>query len=334
MVVMTELSNEQRRQLIDLSHVFAARRNSKDASAGHYRWVTKRGHDYLMRKHGGHERSLGRRSTETEAIMAEHERARQAYRRSGIQLDNMARVNKALRINRVPATAAQVLRALDDLKLLGESLFVVGTNAMYAYEMRAGVLFESAIIATSDFDLLWDARDRLRLVASKASAEGILGILRSVDPTFSSGADYGLRAQNADGYFVDLFCPNIDPPPERITPLDIDPIPTEGMDWLTSAKKVDEMVVGEDGYPARMVCVDPRIFALHKVWLSKLTGRPARSRPRDLAQARVVARVAKEYLNLKLDRRLLRHLPAELAESAETLRQSGARGGHPLLGPV
>jgi hypothetical protein len=317
---MIEMSNEQRRQVIDLSHVFSARRASKKLSAGHYRWVNKRGHEYLMLKYGGKERSQGRRSPETEALMQEHLRARVAYRQSGSRLEKMARVNRALRINRVPLTAAKVLRVLDDANVLGESLFVIGTNAMYAFEMKAGIWFESDIVATSDLDLLWDARFRLRLVVSKASPEGILGLVKSADPTFSSTQDYGLRAQNAQGYFVDLFCPDIDPPPDRITPADIDPIPAEGGDWLAAAAKVDEMVIGEDGLPARIVCVDPRIFALHKAWLSKQPGRQPRSRPRDLEQAKAVAKVARDYLDLKMDRRLLRHLPEALASNASDLR--------------
>ena len=317
---MIELSNEQRRQIIDLSSVFSARRNARKNSLGHYRWVTKRGNIYLMRKYGGNERSLGRKSPETEAIMAQHQRARLTYRQSGARLEAMARINRALRLNRVPVIAAKVLRALDDAGLLGDGLFVIGTNAMYGYEMKAGVLFESDILATSDFDLLWDARESLRLAAIKTSPEGILGILKSIDPTFSSADDYGTRAQNASGYYVDLFCPEGDPPVDRIAPADIDPIATQGADWLAAAPKVDEMVVGEDGLPARMVCVDPRIFALHKAWLSKQPGRQPLSRPRDRQQADAVAAVAKDYLGLKLDQRFLRHLPADLAACAPDIR--------------
>jgi hypothetical protein len=67
------------------------------------------------------------------------------------------------------------------------------------------------------------------------------------------------------------------------------------------------MVTGEDGLPARMVCVDPRIFALHKAWRSRQPGRQPKSRPRDSQQAKQVAAVARDYLGLKLDRRFLRH---------------------------
>ncbi len=317
---MIEFSNEQRRQIIDLSHAFSARRGARKNSMGHYRWVTKRGNEYLMRKYGGIERSLGRRTPDTEAMMDHHRRARLTYRQSGARLEKMARVNRALRINRVPVMAARVLRALDDAGLLGDGLFVIGTNAMYAYEMKAGVMFESDIIATDDFDLLWDARESLRLAAMRTSPEGLLGILKSVDPTFSSTEDYGTRAQNANGYYVDLFCAESDPPLARITPTDIDPIATEGAEWLAAAPKIDEMIVGEDGLPARMVCVDPRIFALHKAWLSKQPGRQPKSRPRDRQQAQAVAAVARDYLGLRLDRRLLRHLPEELAANASEIR--------------
>jgi hypothetical protein len=59
----------------------------------------------------------------------------------------------------------------------------------------------------------------------------------------------GTRAQNADGYFVDLFCPDVDPPAERLSKKDIDPITAEGIDWLIEAPKVEETVIGSDGMP-------------------------------------------------------------------------------------
>lgn len=145
--------------------------------------------------------------------------------------------------------------------------------------------------------------------------EGVLGLLRKVDPTFSSGADYGFRAQNADGYFVDLFCPDLDPPAARLTRDDIDPIGIAGGDWLAAATKVDEMVIGTDGLPARMVCVEPRVFALHKAWLSKQPDRQNLSRPRDRQQARVAAQIAANYLAMKIDKRFLKRMPAELVET-------------------
>lgn len=240
-----ELNNEQRRQLIDVVGTFAAWRDaSRKATRGSLRWVTRKGSDYLYRKTGKSERSLGRRSRETEAILAEHNLLRERRKQAGVRLKAMARVNRALYLNRVPKDAALILRELDAAAVLGKHLFVIGTNALYAYEIRAGVFFEGGILATNDFDLLWDARDRLRLVVTGISPEGVLGILKKADATYSSAGDYGMRAQNASGYFVDLFCPDIDPPPKRFAPRDIDPIPTEGADWLIEAPKIEETVIG------------------------------------------------------------------------------------------
>jgi hypothetical protein len=60
----------------------------------------------------------------------------------------MARVNKALRINRAPKIAARILLEMDDAGLLGTALHVVGTNSLFAYEMRAGVLLSSDMLST------------------------------------------------------------------------------------------------------------------------------------------------------------------------------------------
>jgi hypothetical protein len=308
-----ELTNEQRRQFIDVAGTFAARRDAaRKAIRGSLRWVSRKGTDYLYRKTGKSERSLGRRSTETEAIVTEHNLLRQRRKQADVRLKAMARVNRALYLNRVPKNPAMILRELDAAGILGKHLFVIGTNTLYAYEMKAGIFFESGILATSDFDLLWDARERLRLVVSGISPEGVLGILKKADASFSSAADYGMRAQNATGYFVDLFCPDIDPPPRRFTPDDIDPIPVAGADWLVEALKIEQTVIGWDGLPLYMPCVDPRVFALHKLWLSKQPGRQAASRPRDVAQARAVAAVATAYIGLKFNDRALSRLPQEL----------------------
>ncbi|MGB9163934.1 MAG: hypothetical protein WCC41_05720 [Rhodomicrobium sp.] len=48
------------------------------------------------------------------------------------RLKAKARVNRALRLNRVPATETRILNALDREGLPGKQIFVVGTNALFA----------------------------------------------------------------------------------------------------------------------------------------------------------------------------------------------------------
>jgi hypothetical protein len=38
---------------------------------------------------------------------------------------------------------------------------------------------------------------------------------------------------------------------------------------LISSPKFSQIVIGDDGYPARMVVPDPQAFTLHKAWLCK-----------------------------------------------------------------
>jgi hypothetical protein len=156
------------------------------------------------------------------------------------------------------------------------------------------------------------------------------GILRAADPSYSTADDKGTRAQNADGYFVDLFCPEVDPPAEKLSKKDLDPIAAEGIDWLVKAPKIEETVIGSDGMPLYLPCVDPRVFALHKLWLSKAPSRQAVSRPRDRSQAHAVAVVAQAFLELKFKDRALGFLPAEVRAGADELsriaKEYGKRG--------
>lgn len=70
---------------------------------------------------------------------------------------------KGIFLNRVPSIVTATLRKLDDHGLLGKNLMVIGTHAMYGYESVAGVQFDVGLMATTDVDLLWDARATLKL---------------------------------------------------------------------------------------------------------------------------------------------------------------------------
>jgi len=45
----------------------------------------------------------------------------------------------------------------------------VGSNALYGYEVLAGVHFHSEIIATGDLDVLLDTREQLRISVNEES---------------------------------------------------------------------------------------------------------------------------------------------------------------------
>jgi len=93
-------------------------------------------------------------------------------------------------IQRVPRVAAEILRLLDQQRLLGRNVLIVGTNALYAYKAAAGALVDTSITATEDLGILWDVRSRLTLVADNdVDQTGLLDILRKVDRSYNSRAD-------------------------------------------------------------------------------------------------------------------------------------------------
>lgn len=68
--IPTELTNEQRRQLIDTQQVYAAWRGSREAARGHMLWLKRRGIDYLHQKIGQHERPLSKGPSSSGALVA------------------------------------------------------------------------------------------------------------------------------------------------------------------------------------------------------------------------------------------------------------------------
>ena len=95
----------------------------------------------------------------------------------------------------------------------------------------------------------------------------------------------------------------------------------EGLKWLVNVPKVEETVIGSDGLPLQLPCIDPRAFALHKLWLSRKEDRNAKQKPRDRMQAIAVAAICLSHLSTKLDAPVLSALPRELRELAPELEK-------------
>jgi hypothetical protein len=336
---ITELRGEQQRQLIDTIEVFGAWRDAdmerRRRFSGSMRWVERGGNRYLLRKIGSRERSLGPSSDTTREAFDRFLAGREdnSDRLGGLaqRLDQMAPVNKAMGIGRVPVMAARILRDLDLRELLGHQLLVVGTIALFAYEARAGVRISSDLLATGDVDLLLDHRQSLSLVGREVRDTGLLGILQRLDHSFVAVRKRGFRAVNRDGYFVDLVRPeDRDPIRARSAdslsdlPEDLHGSPIHGLGWLVNAPRFHAVAIGEDGYPVPLVCPDPRVFALHKAWISADEARDPRKRSRDLEQARVCADIASSRLGLSFaDESALSVLPSSLRALADGVVPEG-----------
>jgi hypothetical protein len=328
---INDLRGEQRRQLIDAQQVFdtwrQARQEAKRRFAGSMRWGERNGTEYLLRKIRQTETSLGRRSVETERTYQAfvNGRVENRDRLEGLtkRLDELAPINRAMGLGRVPVIAARILRACDEAGLLGEHLTIVGANALYGYEAAAGVQTQSDLVATGDIDLLYDARRHLSLASTDVRTAGLIGLLRAVDTSFAPIRPRSFRAANRDGYLVDLIRPEAkdairDKSNPALTdlPEDLEGAAIFGLGWLVNSPKMDVVAIDERGYPVRMVVIDPRAFALHKAWVSSREDREPAKAKRDFQQARAAAIIATRYLRRPFESPELDALPRSLRELA------------------
>ena len=237
-----------------------------------------------------------------------------------------ASINRALRLGRMPLEAAKILRALDAAGLLGGKLRVVESNALYAYEAVAGVHLEAGYLETGDIDVLLDARVSLSVsVESEREELSLMRILQRVDKSFERSSST-FRAVNRDGYLVDLIKPLRNPPwsndIDRIgsDPHDLAAVEIEELAWHESAASFEAVVIDARGTPVRVVATDPRVFAAHKLWLSKRADREPIKRKRDGIQARAVGALVATYLtHLPFEASELRMLPKPVFDAAVCL---------------
>ncbi len=306
-----EMSNNQRRIFIDAVQLYDTYMDAfweNRSYRGGMHWKKAKGREYLFRSRDryGHGNSLGPRNPKTEKTLAEFragkEKAKARVSALKGRLKEQSRFCKAAVIQRVPRTVTGILRVLDQNRLLGRNVSIVGTNALYAYEAAAGVFVDSPFLATRDMDILWDIRSRLNLVAvDEQQGSGMLALLRKADRSFELVERQNFRAVNKDGYLVDL----IKPEPRNVfkrerrrmgPPGDLEAAEIRNLQWLVSSPKFKQVVIGDDGYPAAMACPDPRAFALHKIWLSDQADRNPLKKKRDRQQALAVAYLVSRYL--------------------------------------
>jgi len=340
-----EMNDDQRRIYVDAAQLHEAYMDAFSKSRayrGGMHWKKVKGKQYLFRSldRYGYGKSLGPRSKETESTYHEfhknkkHVQARLKQLKK--KLKEQARFCRAARIGRVPRIVTAILRLLEQHQLLGHNLQIVGTNALYAYETRAGVFLERGLLATQDMDVLWGIRPKLRLFAiDDVDNEGLLSILRKADRSFELPSNKSFRAVNQAGYMVDLIKP--EPKSVLITEGrqvgsvdDLMAAEIKNLQWLISAPKFEQIVIGEDGFPAVMVVPDPRAFAVHKLWLSNQIDREAVKKNRDHSQALAVSRLIFQYMpEFKIKKDDLRMFPeAVIADAIQVLDSSDLPPGY------
>jgi len=338
--MFSELDGDQIRIQTNATQAFEGWREAdqdfRHSYKGRMNWSRVKGVQYLYRITGNVRKSLGPRSPETEKTKyeytAQRKRLRERRNRLWSKVRQQAPINRAYRLGRVPRIAAEILRTLDQHQMMGEHLIVAGTHSIYAYEAAAGIHVDGRLLATTDIDLLWDVRRNLRLALIDADERGVLGLLRKVDSSFHK-TRHSYRAINNDGYFVDLIRPMekdemLEPNKKMGGNEDLEAAAILGLQWLINAPRMNQIAIGDDGYPVMISCVDPRAFALYKRWLSEeAEDRDPQKKRRDKQQAIAVANIAQNYLDLKFSAKDLSALPLRLTQHAKQLIAAASKSG-------
>jgi len=302
-------SEGQKRQFIDAETVFLALAKSKKAAAevrGSMLWRELRGKSTLIRTSASSaQKSLGPRSAETEAMyasfMARKKTAEDRLKALKAQLATQLRLNRALRLGRVPNVVVDVLNALEGMGVQ-EHFLVVGTHALYAYETAAGVRVAQEAMATRDVDMLFDTRKRIAFfTAMKKLDSSLIGALRKVDPSFEVVDGQLYTARNQDGFEVDIIrraANDADPHPLRMSDAEDDfwAVQVSMGEKLQSARRMDQVVVATSGDMALMRTVHPLDFARIKQALSLQVGRDPNKRGKDALQATIVTELVAQHL--------------------------------------
>ena len=327
----TELSSDALRQYINARQLFAALRETERAAKafrGGMIWRESKGRTYLVRTTTrGKQTGLGVKTIENEAIYEKFTagKAEIAQRRKTLlaNLTKTQRLNKALYVGRIDDKIIDILNGLHDADL-EENFTVIGTNALYAYEAAAGVRIEERHLATNDLDLLWDNRRKLTFAAKENLSErGMIGLLRRIDKSFQLRTDQPYTAVNQDGYEIDIIRrtgPGSDQEPNRLSSHEDDfwVVRVHNADWLLSAPKFRETIVGSSGRMAQMITVDPRAFVLFKLWMAEQPDRDPLKRTRDVNQANVVVDLINERLP-QFDFKDIKNFPTEIADKLAQL---------------
>jgi hypothetical protein len=325
--LISALNDQQLLQRNETEQLYVAYLHAKTNVLSHrygMAWKKSNGGEYLFRYSDarGNGKSLGPRNEETEKIYAGFcagkARAEESFSGISARLREQARLNKAVRINRVPTEAWNLLNEMGAHQF-SRSFRVIGSNALFAYEAMAGVHLESRMMSTRDYDILFDSRKSVSLVAHGVTDGGIMGILQQVDKSYSRMNGQTFRAANKDGFMVDLVSP-IQPlsAPKNLSlspPDDLVPVEIMGLQWLCNAPAVTATVIGMNGFPVSINVPDPRAFALHKFWISENPDREPTKRPRDKAQANAILNLIRAYLpQFPLDSHVMKYLPKDVLE--------------------
>ncbi len=319
-------SDEDQRIIANTEQLYegmlAALRERKDIGYTRMAWKTINAAEYLYAwpQQGG-EKSLGRRSADTEKQLTDFDTSASALdsQIEGISsaLEKVLAQYKALHLPQIMSLPAKILRLLDLQGHLGKDLIVVGTNAFAAYEIEAGQRFAHGMDETEDFDLSWCRDSEISLHATtRITGSPLFTAIKQVDSSFRINDKRPYQAINNKGYEVELLtAPSVMKSLATNEIFSTAAIPEQ--EWLLKGKPIRHIACARDGSPAPLVVPDPRWMALHKMWLANKPERRSDKKGKDAKQGDILLRVVTETMRIThpVDNDFVLSLPSELIET-------------------
>lgn len=288
-------------------------------------WKQVHGAEYLYEwRHGhGQPKSRGRRSPETESILADFTQAkRTAEERAGsigARMSSALAQYRALRLPQIMALPARILRELDLRGHLGTNLMVVGTNAFAAYEIEARERFAHGLDETEDFDLGWCRGSGIAFMGlqeqQSVEVSPLFAALRAVDGSFKINAARPYQAVNQNGYAVELLtAPSVMRTLSKHEVFRTAAIPEQ--EWLLKGKPIRHVICARDGSAVPLFVPDPRWMGLHKLWLARKPERNPLKKDKDARQGELLLSAVARKMSLShpMDTEFLLGLPDELMD--------------------
>lgn len=269
---------------------------------------------------------LGRRNEEMEQIASSFRSAKQeikerlAHLKERLKRDE--KLNKLEGIARAPKELIALFRKINELGL-DRKLIVIGTNSLYAYESKAGIIIEEEHLATRDIDIL-NRKDRgvSFLFNQLTHSDDAISFLHSIDKSFYQSPNVPYRFINKDGVWIELITPTksslYNQEVNRSFFSDVVPLAMDGMQWLENSRLFTQSVIGEDGKSANITTVHPLEYAIYKNWLAKREDRDFLKHTRDIEQSKLVTKIILEYMpniDIKTEVTLLKHIKKEIIEN-------------------
>jgi len=285
----------------------------------------KDGYELLVKQHlkSAKREYLGHRDAQTQEIRIEFENAKEKVKTKLSTLKSKIKreekLNKLEGVARAPKELVSIFRKINELGL-DKKVIAIGTNSLYAYEARAGVVIEQEHLATRDIDLLNKKEKGISFIFSEImTGKSALELLTSIDSSFVKSEKVPYRFINNDGVWVELINPISDSVTQESFKdnlfNDVIPLAMKGMQWLENSRLFKELIIGENGKCAFLTTVHPVEYAIYKNWLSAQEDRDYLKHSRDLQQSRLVTALITEHMpQIELEKELenIQHFKKEI----------------------